>query len=346
MVLALFALLQLLAAPAAARTYSHFQAIGFGIYTGSAPAVLGINQTCVGETKDGTICPSGSAIDDPFSGKKLCLECLLWNHECQCDIDDMACRQHTGILDNFEASCYLGKENIVDDVTGRVAIMEAAVERAYQASNKRDDTLKIFVAPEFYWRGRKGAYPAASIFESENETFNALDQIGRALDNIVQQERFQHWLFVFGTAVAVAEETLLEHRNAKTVYFNFAPVFRGFDPKKTSSTGMRLLVPKRYISTIDFLSDARFSSKSLIPNPFDHEYDNLYDNAMWNNLRKRLAAGVNGTLVQSKGRGFALVENAWFIMNGITFSLEICVDFAQGFAKESFSLLSASRSKL
>lgn len=114
------------ATSAKSYSYQNFQAIGFGIYTGSAPAILGINETCVQETRGGgqndPRCTSGLTIDDPFSQRKLCLECLIFNPECQCNIDDMVCHQQTGVLDSFEASCYLGKENINQDVIGRVAI--------------------------------------------------------------------------------------------------------------------------------------------------------------------------------------------------------------------------------
>lgn len=111
---------------------------------------------------------------------------------------------------------------------------------------------------------------------------------------------------------------------------------------------MRLLIPKRFLSTIDFLSDARFSSERLIPNPFEETGDNLYDNDLWNHLRQRLSGGdsTNDTFVQATGRSFSLVENGWFMMDGISFSLEICVDFLQGFAKSSFALLSASRGNI
>lgn len=179
-------------------SYKYFQALGFGIYTGSAPAILGINETCVQETVGGTSnpnCPSGMTIDDPFSSRILCLECLISNQECQCSIDDMTCQQHTGVLGSFEASCYIGKENVTQDVMGRIAIMEAAVERAFLQADPSRDVLKIFVAPEFFFRGPRGAYPASSIFASDT-SFNALDQIGLALDAIVQQERFEDWLFV------------------------------------------------------------------------------------------------------------------------------------------------------
>lgn len=344
----IFIFLSLAAVPSdASKIYQNFQALGFGIFTGSAPAILGINETCVAETsKDATHsnCASGVAIDDPYSGRKLCLECLITNPECECSVDDMTCQQHTGVLDSFEASCYLGKDNVTQDVMGRVSIMQAAVERAYQLADPSANTLKIFNAPEFYFRGRRGQYPASSIHASDTE-FNALDQIGLALDGIVQQKRFADWLFVFGTVVAgeqVVESN--KERQQRNVYFNFAPVFRGFDPTTTSSTGMRLLVPKRYISTIDFLTDARFSSERLVPNPIDDDDDKLYDNALWNLLKERLAGGFhNGEFVQGDGRKFVLVENAWFVMDNVTFSLEVCVDFAQGFARDSFTLLSASR---
>lgn len=52
------------------------------------------------------------------------------------------------------------------------------------------DVLKIFMAPEFYWRGRLGAYP--------------IEQVADIMDLLreeAQQKEFKDWIFVYGTAI-------------------------------------------------------------------------------------------------------------------------------------------------
>ena len=130
------------------------------------------------------------------------------NNDCGCDIDDngdYSCQYAAG-SSGISLQCYIGQQNLTADVEGRVRIMKDAVEEAYEHSNKDDSVLKIFNAPEFYWRGPDGAYQLSSIYDNlEVDGFNPFNEIGRALEDIVQQDRFKDWLFIFGTVIAMNE---------------------------------------------------------------------------------------------------------------------------------------------
>lgn len=77
----------------------------------------------------------------------------------------------------------------------------------------------------------------SSFFDSTDE-FNAINQIGRYLEPIVQQAKFKDWLFIFGKVI-VASPVISTYYE----YLNFAPIYKGFDPSTSDSTGMRFLVP-------------------------------------------------------------------------------------------------------
>lgn len=119
--------------------------------------------------------------------------------------------------DTDEVQCYLGLDNTTDDVMQRLSIMTDAVETAYTLSNKDDSILKIFLAPEFYFRGINGAFEF-TIDEEEMEMEDGrkcssdMCQILSRLEQIVADVRFEHWLFLFGTVIA-SEATSRHHQN-------------------------------------------------------------------------------------------------------------------------------------
>jgi hypothetical protein len=89
------------------------------------------------------------------------------------------------------------------DLEGRCKLMTAAVKDAYGHGeiDASDTTLKIFVAPEFYFRGMLGAYP--------------YDIVSMVLDELRKETKdgkYAHWLFVFGSAIGSMEtEARKEH---------------------------------------------------------------------------------------------------------------------------------------
>ena len=104
------------------------------------------------------------------------------------------------------------------DIKARVAFTRLAVEAAYEKADAGANTLKIFMAPEFLYRGAAGAYlydllngwegndPFGQniIPEPYNKKWGGL--FGE-LRELVRDPRFQDWVFVFGTAVGAAFQT-------------------------------------------------------------------------------------------------------------------------------------------
>jgi hypothetical protein len=82
------------------------------------------------------------------------------------------------------------------DIEGRCKLMTAAVKDAegHADIDPSVKTLKIFVAPEFYFRGRLGAYPYETVSM-------VLDELRKE----TKDPKYAHWLFVFGSAIGSME---------------------------------------------------------------------------------------------------------------------------------------------
>jgi hypothetical protein len=276
--------------------YTEFQGIGFQIYTGAAPAFLSDSQK---------------------------------NPEC--------IGQYSYGDSDGEMQCYLGQSDPTHDVQKRLQIMYKAVDMAHELSDKNDTTLKIFLVPEFFWRGKDGAY----LFDLEHVGCGCICEILHGLQYIVQQKRFKHWIFVFGTVVVSERVYGKGGEEEEYLFYNFAPVYKGFDPEETSFVGKRFIVPKRYVSKLDFLTPRRYfshtkvkelvdegrlipSSENTIFNPYDFDRK-MYDNEGWDAYREQLDQ-----------LGYTMINYGWFLMDNITFTLEICLDHDRQVALDAF----------
>uniref|UniRef100_A0A7S4EMU4 Uncharacterized protein n=1 Tax=Pseudo-nitzschia australis TaxID=44445 RepID=A0A7S4EMU4_9STRA len=256
-----------------ASKYKQVQYFGFQIYTGGAPAFLDNNND-----KGRNRIPNPECIEHTYGQIPL-------------DAD----------TPNNNIQCYVGHEDPMVDVRERLRIMKDAIETAYIENkngngNNDKEVLKIFAAPEFFFRGLSGAYDFSEdpkrldkIFGFNHTTKNDTDDddddemcsenspvcaVLLGLQEMVQDKRFEDWLFLFGTIVATQKIKVDDHAattsshvhpdNYEYLYYNFAPVYKGFDPKKMNNSnkhhfalGKRFIVPKRYVSTSDFLTPTR-----------------------------------------------------------------------------------------
>jgi hypothetical protein len=227
--------------------YRRFQAIGLSLYTGGAPLY----------NADGSQNP----------------ECL---HKQRLS--------KVGHLDEDEDDghdnlyCYLGHANLTEDVRHRLAIMRSAVERAHSLSDPDPSTLKVFVAPEFFWRGQDGAY----FFDEEGGDLSTESSCGEVcqvlsgLEALTANRTYQDWLFLMGTVVTA--EKLPLNDTWDYLFLNFAPLYRGFDPDQTTHLGQRFLVPKRYVSNIDFLTPLRHYNATLAREIIDEQIQQQQEN--------------------------------------------------------------------
>ena len=314
--------------------------------------------------------------------------------------------------------------------------MKDSLEKAYTESILDKDILKIFVAPEFYFRGLNGAYDFEDdpsrldkIFgynhttktkNNENEVCaeGPVCAILQGLQDLVEDERFQDWFFLFGTVIASQKLPIISNITSTTstttttadpsyeyLYYNFAPIYKGFDPKdekKTSSKnkstnkkkkkkkkkhhhyalGKRFLLPKRYISTSDFLTPSRdidfmnrgkeweelYTEESQQDKRLDLDIDggnwvtdNGYDADIGDGVASKTVDKTDtdtDTVVGNpktnhkrlyddnwftsykhelyQKAGYTMIEYDWLIMDGISMSLEVCLDHQMRSALDTY----------
>jgi hypothetical protein len=98
---------------------------------------------------------------------------------------------------------YTGYPDEDMDLTARIVAMKQAMGKAASAYNAQhghlpDDrrTLKVFMAPEFFFRGKSGAY--------------SIDKVASILPRLREESAnsiYSSWLFVFGTAIGATINT-------------------------------------------------------------------------------------------------------------------------------------------
>lgn len=95
-----------------------------------------------------------------------------------------------------KAQVYLGRDTEEDDLGSRVHVMKAAIKQVYDSASidknpTGESILKVFMAPEFYFRGRQGAY--------------SLDLVSTIMEQMAvetKDDKYKDWLFIYGTAIS------------------------------------------------------------------------------------------------------------------------------------------------
>jgi hypothetical protein len=138
---------------------------------------------------------------------------------------------------------YLGLDNPLQDIEARCQLMLRAMTTAKshlpQSSPPSGEILTVFLAPEFFFRGKQGAYQI-------DQTHVAIAR----LQEIASAPEWTDWTFGFGTIVGVfGDETSLQD-----AVINFALIQQG-GLEEQSSSGSRIVM-KEYMSNIDFIDEA------------------------------------------------------------------------------------------
>lgn len=127
--------------------------------------------------------------------------------------------------------CYLGSEDIQQDVERRIEIMTTAMQSAYAewkrnklvgrgwTSEPQVKTLKFFVVPEFFWRGSRGVYSFEEVWDG---TLPIVDRLREA----AADSKFEDWLFFFGTIV-MSKPTKGWFGSSELAYKNVMPIMKG-----------------------------------------------------------------------------------------------------------------------
>ncbi|MGH3831250.1 MAG: hypothetical protein ACRDRS_12530 [Pseudonocardiaceae bacterium] len=116
-------------------------------------------------------------------------------------------------------------DNVPDDAQNRLRRLAYVVNLAYaqlqgRAIADEPDTLKVFVAPEFYFR----PYSAGIGYDNNTYPIGQLTSIYYALRTMFSDRRLERWLIVCGT---VMYNNLQESPRSKDFYYNTAVIVLG-----------------------------------------------------------------------------------------------------------------------
>ncbi len=203
---------------------------------------------------------------------------------------------------------YKGAKTDKDDIESRCLMMTHAISEAYKKVGMSVGSLVLFMAPEFYFRPKSGAY--------------SIENISTIMEKIraeTGKDKYDDWLFVLGTAVGYLDQ------GKETEVFNIALIQKG-GHKKADGVHDRI-VYKELISGVDFKiknpdafmagTDRRAkiggNRKVILPTTGSKDIGSLGKNPLENEE-------------QSDKMGFG--GGSVFTMDGVRFGLEICADHA------------------
>jgi hypothetical protein len=135
---------------------------------------------------------------------------------------------------------YLGLADPALDIEARCELLAGAMAKARtMVDPPAEDTLYVFVAPEFLMRGKTGAY-----------TMDDLQLAIVGLQELAADAQWDNWVFVFGTIIG---QWVLEDPDAPIQIVNFAPVQEG-GAAAQGPDGASIIV-KELMSGIDFIAE-------------------------------------------------------------------------------------------
>jgi hypothetical protein len=187
------------------------------------------------------------------------------------------------------------------DMMLKCAKMKRAINKARDSLQNRGDnesTLKVFMAPEFYFRGAGGAYSSDVVFDIVEEMMKGdNDPYG------TKHANFKDWLFIFGTAVCA-----FEHETGLAAEIHNVALIQKEDDVFT--------VAKEFISGVDYQKNSQGKVEVTVS-----------DN---DGAKKKLPVTPPQGSSQCIGSRFddERMGGCIFTVDGITFGLEVCMDHA------------------
>lgn len=198
---------------------------------------------------------------------------------------------------------YVGLDSDREDIAARVQLFKKALRtaKASELVDNSSSVLKIFMAPEFYFRGARGAYPL-DLLNSGGADDRGL--VG-ALTDLIKESEWADWLVVFGTIIGRSTPS-----RGRTEVYNVALVQQGSFTKDTRLDKC-VVIMKEFMSGIDFLDLPPWGLSlgevehlpAMGPGTYALEQ---------NNPGQGGTGGYNGGSI--------------FMLDGITFGLEVCLD--------------------
>lgn len=236
------------------------------------------------------------------------------------------------------------------DMLDKIEKMKKAIRAAYSLAdtmgnyNTDPKVLKVFMAPEFYFRGINGAYTHADVLGQEAQPSNKLPAIKGLMEEMaleLNKPIYKDWLFVLGTAIAATELTetkcsqcagpvnavgsgkdkKLVFKCTKDVTHKVTQISHGAQIDNIAfiyKEGKTHYVTKELVSGIDFLSDDKKPMKDKVK----------IDKQTLPVQRVPQASGY--TSAEKKATSFQdeRMGGCIFTLDGITYGLEVCLDHA------------------
>jgi hypothetical protein len=214
---------------------------------------------------------------------------------------------------------YVGLARADDDIRERVALVGSAITAAYSHAKtvQTAETLKVFMLPEFFFRGKTGAY-----------SMDDVQKVVLGLQTLVKDAKWKDWLFVFGTIIGQSQQTqgasfwssmmkvlfgasttAIDQSKPVEVY-NYSLVQKGGfgDVKDAPSKAHAVL--KEHRSGIDFIKSRESTGGGLVLERVQH------------------LDPSNKTTSESQVHSYDGLSV--FQLEGRTFGLEVCLDHLKG----------------
>ncbi len=263
--------------------------------------------------------------------------------------DDLSVTGYPGIMFRSRQSWYWEALSQCLDIEARLAITQRAIEKAYGHADADENTLKIFMAPEFLYRGAAGAYffDLLSGWDGPSPFRGTLSPFFRTrwgdnlpppfkerwrglmpgLQNLVNDDRYKDWLFVFGTAIGGA--VAFKHgRWAGDIASNITFVQRGGAGRRAEC----YYVEKHLKSGIDYIDyNARYPDLFAFLNKTTH-HDSPMDWEVLDRLIMEEGEGADGA--RAGGALFRFPGICKSDGTPIQFGLEICLDHKRGYVPQ------------
>lgn len=158
------------------------------------------------------------------------------------------------------------------------------------------------------------------MFGNLTSGFNVLKEIGKGLESIAKDPKYEDWLFVFGTIVAQDYKPVMRSfkpnpHQKEFRFYNFAPMYKG-GTGQGSLKGSAFIAPKTYVSGIDFLTGNRHPGEGTPTEYYNQDF-------------KALEPWLSS-------KGYTMVYDNWFMIDNILMTVEICLDHAMQAARESY----------
>jgi hypothetical protein len=259
------------------------------------------------------------------------------------------------------ASVYQGKADDAEDMRRKCGHLVGAIQAAHRLAgqgvpdfNMDNRVLKVFVAPEFFFRGRNGAYSHDVVHGMQRQVTRGGDvrESQQGIIDILKAEidkpAYKDWLFVLGTAIAATEEVATRCRQPGCAGpVKFVPVpgqktTRGVcsvseahpvaevvvgamveNVAFVSKEGWRHTVSKELVSRVDFMERGGKHKHEVSVQVGDNPAPTKLDV-----VRVAQPSLYNAATALPPKFADERMGGCVFTVDGITFGLEVCLDHA------------------